>query len=207
MKQKFILLAVAAVLTGCLLNGCSTKTGKNNTSTNVTTNESTNENTNTGKDIGEKKAQEIAIADAGVKQADLSRLKVRKEQDDSRVIYDVEFIDQANGMEYDYEILASDGSVYSFEKEKFNHAANAENMNNVQVKIKKEEAIKKVLDKVPGASEKDLYIQLEEDHGIYVYDGEVVNEKREFDFEIDANTGEFIKWAEKVNHTKETIKK
>lgn len=124
-----------------------------------------------------------------------------REQEDSRVIYDVEFIDQAKGMEYEYEILASDGSVYSFESEKFNHTSN---MNNVQVKIKKEDAMKKILDKVPGATEKDIYIQLEENRGVYVYDGEVVNEKKEYDFEMDANTGEFLKWEEKVNHTNKT---
>lgn len=173
MKGKFV---IAMLLVGCVLSGC----------------------TNSGEqDIGEAKAKEIAFSDAGVNQGNLSKIKVSKEQDERKTIYDVEFIDSQKAMEYDYEILASDGSIYSVETEKFDALPEMTNLDNTQVKIKKEEASKLALDKVAGATEKELYIYLEREKGTYIYDGEIIYNQKEYDFEIDADTGEFLEWREK----------
>ena len=60
-----------------------------------------------GKDIGGGQAKRIALNHAGVKKADALRL--RADREDGRKVYLVEFI--ANGREYEYEILAADGTV------------------------------------------------------------------------------------------------
>lgn len=192
MKKRLFILAASTMIAACLLGGCG-KSTKGNSSTNG------NQNTSESKDIGEKKAQEIAIADAGVKQENLSRLKVSKEQDDTHVVYDVDFTDHTNGMEYDYEILASDGSIYSVESEKINNTSDKTNTKTpADVKLSQEEASKLALDKVKGATAKELYIHLEQDNGVNVYDGEIIYNEKEYDFEIDADTGEFLEWKEKT---------
>ena len=60
-----------------------------------------------GKDIGGGQAKRIALNHAGVKKADALRL--RADREDGRKVYLVEFI--ADGREYEYEILAADGTV------------------------------------------------------------------------------------------------
>ena len=65
-----------------------------------------------------------------------------------------------------------------------------------QVTVSEEEAIKLVLEKVPGATEQNVKIKLEYDDGYYKYDGDIIYEQKEYDFEIDAYSGEFLEWSE-----------
>ena len=64
-----------------------------------------------------------------------------------------------------------------------------------QAPITLEEAVQLVLDRVPGASSEDVRIQLEEEDGRQVYEGEVICNRAEHEFEIDAATGDFIQWS------------
>lgn len=50
--------------------------------------------------------------------------------------------------------------------------------------------------KVQGATEQDMRIELEFDDGKYVYEGDIIYQNKEYEFEIDANTGNFLKWSE-----------
>lgn len=61
--------------------------------------------------IGEEKAEEIALDDAGVSREDALMQGTLLEYDGGRYVYDVEFASQ--GIRYDYDILASDGKVLS----------------------------------------------------------------------------------------------
>lgn len=154
-------------------------------------------------DIGKDKAAEIALEDAGYTQSDITRLRVSGDKDDGGHIYEVEFT--AENMEYEYEIQASDGDILS---------SSYDNLNTTDVKnqqgtggqntqpskedtqITVEEASKLALDRVPGSSEKDLKIELDFDDGIYKYEGDIIYNQMEYEFEIDANTGDFLEWSE-----------
>ena len=65
--------------------------------------------------ITEAEAQAIALEHAGLTEADISRLEVRKDFDDGRQEYDVEF--HADRLEYEYEIDAVTGKILSFDKD------------------------------------------------------------------------------------------
>ena len=52
------------------------------------------------------------------------------------------------------------------------------------------------LDRVPGASGADIEMELERDDGFLIYEGEIHYNRMEYEFEIDASTGNFIKWSE-----------
>ena len=65
--------------------------------------------------ITEAEAQAIALEHAGLTEADISRLEVRKDFDDGRQEYDVEF--HADRLEYEYEIDAVTGNILSFDKD------------------------------------------------------------------------------------------
>ena len=173
-----------------------------------------------GQDIGQDAALEIALEDAGVSESDTSRLQVSEERDDGRKTYEIRF--DAGQTEYDYEIQASDGTILSSDVENRDGAAgddqnagtqsgtaqtddatqNANTAQNQQgtgtadVAVSREDAIAAALAKVPGATENDIRIELEYDDGRQKYEGDIIYNQMEYDFEIDANTGEVISWSE-----------
>ena len=73
---------------------------------------------------------------------------------------------------------------------------NTQNATNTNVKISEADAKKAALDRVPGATENDLRMELEMDDGKYIYEGDIIYQQVEYDFEIDANTGTFLKWSQ-----------
>lgn len=176
-----------------------------------------------GKDIGKDAALETALDDAGVKESDTTRMKVAEDKEDGRKIYEVQF--DAAGKEYDYEVQASDGRILSADVEVIqNNSQNtAQNntdaqsgqdkaqgqqnssgtggesgTNSLNVAVSMEDAMAIALERVPGASERDLRIKLEfdDDDGVYRYDGDIIYDQKEYDFEIDANTGTILEWSE-----------
>ena len=66
-------------------------------------------------DIGKDKAAEIALTDANLTDADVTRLRVSKDRDDGQNIYEVVFTNE--NTEYEYEILASNGEILSVDYE------------------------------------------------------------------------------------------
>ena len=77
---------------------------------------STGNSGSTSSDIGSDKAKSIALNHAGVSESSTHELKVKQDYDDGRLEYEVEF--KANGVEYEYTILASDGSILSHESDR-----------------------------------------------------------------------------------------
>lgn len=190
------------------------------------------------KDIGKDKAQEIAFSDANVNESDISKLHISKENEDGKTVYDIQFTDMVSGTEYDYEILAADGTIQKVDQEKNNPVpsdvqqtqnnepkdletesneqnisqneengngqSDSKNQNSGQnglqanVSLSLEDAKKLALDRVTGATENDIRIKLDYDDGYYVYEGEVFYGQKEYEFEIDANTGTFLEWSEEI---------
>lgn len=174
-----------------------------------------------GKDIGQVEAKKIAFTDAGVSESDAGRLRVNKDRDDGRALYEVDF--SVDGKEYNYEIAASDGEILNAEVEEDPQSSLNQGNGNVgdtvqnnqqnptqdtpnnnggvnagtaNVAVSEEDAKKTALERVPGAAESDLRMQLEYDDGYYVYEGDIIYEQKEYEFEIDAQTGNFLKWNE-----------
>ena len=149
-------------------------------------------------DIGEDAALQTALEAAGVSESDASRLRISKDRDDGRVVYEIRFdVDQT---EYDYDVLASDGQILSSDVELRNDDRDDDDDrnrgSNADVAISREEAIDIALAKVSGATESDIRIELDHDDGRYKYEGDIIYERVEYDFEIDANSGDVLEWSE-----------
>lgn len=235
MKKYIALTALTITLTGGILAGCGS-----------------------GKDIGQDAAKEAAFADAQVSEGDTSRLRVTKDRDDGRQIYEIEFT--AGNREYSYDIDASDGSILSTETEELqgstgnsqgsaqsgvqdNTAGNTandttgtaqdgsaqqtqdassntgsqdtqngqstqntqtqnsqgqtgQNTSGANVAVSEADAKAAALERVPGSTDTDIKIELDFDDGQYTYEGDIIYDGKEYEFEIDANTGNFLKWSE-----------
>ena len=150
--------------------------------------------------IGEEKAKEKALADAGLKAENVKFIRAELDNDDGVWHYDVEFI--KGNTEYDYDIKADDGKILG--KDIDTEPAKENKENNpyaVTPVITGEQAKKIALDKA-GVSERDaklLKVELDKDDGILKYEVEFKTGNKEFEADINALTGEIIKWDAEID--------
>ena len=83
-----------------------------------------------------------------------------------------------------------------------NQSQTGQNQNNTGsgsssgVAVSQDEAVQIALDRVSGATAQDVRIELDRDDGRYKYEGEIIYNNMEYDFEIDANSGTILEWSE-----------
>lgn len=100
--------------------------------------------------VDEAAAQKIALEHAGVKAADATITKSKLDYEDGRQVYDIEWY--AGGAKYDYEIATDTGEIISSAYEEKTMGADSKN-----VTVSEADAKKTALDRVSGATDKDLY--------------------------------------------------
>lgn len=152
---------------------------------------------NTGSATGavdKDKAQEIALAHAGVKAADATITKSKLDYDDGRQVYEIEWY--ANGAKYDYEISVATGEIIdsSYEAKTVVGTGSSATVSEATAK-------QTALARVSGATEKDIYEwKLDYDDGRPEYEGKIIYGGTEYEFTIDAASGNIIEWdAETLN--------
>ena len=147
----------------------------------------------TGTGTVDEAAQKIALEHAGVKAADATITKSKLDYEDGRQVYDIEWY--AGGAKYDYEIAADTGEIISSAYEEKTMGADSKN-----VTVSEADAKKTALDRVSGATDKNLYEwKLVYDDGRPEYEGKIIYGGTEYEFTIDAATGSVMEWdAEKV---------
>ena len=119
--------------------------------------------------------------------ASAKHLEIKQDFEDGRMIYEGEI--HYDGYEYEFEVDAETKEFIEWDKE----------LENVQASISIEKAKKIALNKVQGASNKDLEIELDDHDGKAIYEGEINYQNKEYEFEIDANTGTILKWIVEVD--------
>lgn len=163
------------------------------TTTPAQTTPSTNTNTSTGA-VDEAKAQEIALAHAGVKAADATITKSKLDYDDGRQVYELEWY--ANGAKYDYEIAVATGEIINsgYEAKTVVGTGNSATVSEATAK-------QTALARVSGAAASNIYEwKLDYDDGRPEYEGKIIYGGTEYDFTIDATSGTVTEWdAETLN--------
>ena len=152
-----------------------------------------NTNTSTGA-VDEVKAQEIALAHAGVSAADATITKSKLDYDDGRQVYEIEWY--ANGAKYDYEIAVATGEIVNsgYEAKTVVGTGNSATVSEATAK-------QTALARVSGAMEKDIYEwKLDYDDGRPEYEGKIIYGGSEYEFTIDATTGTITEWDAEVIH-------
>lgn len=184
----------------------------------------------TSASIDENKAKSIALADAGVQEADTAYLVVKPDYDNGTAVYDVEFYVASTKLEYDYEIDAATGKIRGMDQDiegytpsstntnpatstnnntaassgstNNNTAANSGSTNNSTATSSGSTSTGTAVDEAKaksialndaGVKEADtayLKVKLDYDDGVKVYDVEFYAGGTEYDYEINAATGE-----------------
>ena len=152
-----------------------------------------NTNTSTGA-VDEAKAQEIALAHAGIKAADATITKSKLDYDDGRQVYEIEWY--ANGAKYDYEIAVATGEIVNS-----GYEAKTVVGTGSSATVSEATAKQTALARVSGAMEKDIYEwKLDYDDGRPEYEGKIIYDGSEYEFTIDATAGTITEWDAEVIH-------
>ena len=144
--------------------------------------------------ITEAQAKDIALKHAGVSAQQANFTKMKLDREFGRSEYELEFF--VGNVEYDYEIDAADGTVRKFSRE--THAFNP-TQGNAQTGqpglIGEQKAMEIALARVPGAKPEHVRkLKLDYDDRMQLYEGEIFYNFREYEFEINAQTGEVVGW-------------
>lgn len=149
-------------------------------------------------------AKEKALAHAGLTSSQVTFVKAKLDWDDGRQVYEVEFYD-GNYKEYDYEIDAATGTVvkYDYDAEYSipNQSSGGQSSQSSQG-ITADQAKEKALSQVPGATTSDIYgFKADYDDGRIQYEGKIIYNGMEYEFEIDGYSGSIREWeSEPVGH-------
>lgn len=168
------------------------------TANNTTSSAAQQSQTASASQIDEAAAQQIALEHAGVAESDTSFLMTKLDYDDGIAVYDVEFYVSATNSEYDYEIDAASGEIRSYDQDAENYQPGAPQTNapstDTAGTLTEEEIRNIALARVSGATESDIRMRQEIDDGRSVYEGSILYDGFEYDFEIDAATGDILSW-------------
>lgn len=143
-------------------------------------------------DIGSEKAKSIALNHAGVTSSTAKFVKVERDRDDGRLLYEVEFY--AGNKEYDYEILAADGTILSYDADiegyRIPSSTSSSSSNYVGLDRAKEIA----LENAGLTSSQVTFVKAELDHddGRAEYEIEFHHNFREYEYTIDAASGTIL---------------
>ncbi len=165
---------------------------KSNTSSKATSSKST-----VNAKITQAKAKKIALKDAGVKSSKIYDYEIELDRDDAKLHYDVSF--EVDNKEYEYDIDANTGKILSYKKPKTSSSKTSSSKPSTSTtssssNITKAKA-KSLALKDAGVKEADIYdfeIELDRDNGVTKYDVSFEVNGRDYDYEIDAQTGKFI---------------
>lgn len=140
-------------------------------------------------DIGAEKAKEIALQHAGVSASNAVFVKAEREYDDGRLTYDVDFY--AGNKEYDYEILAADGTILSYDADIEGYRIpSSSSSSNIGAEKAKQIALQHA-----GLSASDVNfvkVEFDYDDGRAEYEIEFHHNFREYEYTIDAASGTIL---------------
>lgn len=143
-------------------------------------------------DIGAEKAKEIALQHAGVSASNAVFVKAEREYDDGRLTYDVDFY--AGNKEYDYEILAADGTILSYDADIEGYRIPSSTSTSSSGYISVERAKEIALQHAGLSSSGVNFDKAEFDHddGRAEYEIEFHHNFREYEYTIDAASGTIL---------------
>ena len=144
-------------------------------------------------DIGAEKAKEIALQHAGVSASNAVFVKAKREYDDGRLTYDVDFY--AGNKEYDYEILASDGTILSYDADIEGYRIPSSTSTS-STDIGAEKAKEIALQHAGVSASNAVFVKAEReyDDGRLTYDVDFYAGNKEYDYEILAADGTILSY-------------
>jgi uncharacterized membrane protein YkoI len=152
--------------------------------------------------IGAERAKEAALEHAGVTSAQAAFVRANLDYDDGLVVYDVEFY--SGTTEYDYEIDALTAEIREFDRDIEYYVIPAGSRTTTDAGRYIGEAAAKDIAlahaKVAASDATFMKAYLDADDGLVVYDVEFYSGNTEYDYEIDALTGNLVEFDRDIEY-------
>ena len=159
--------------------------------------------------IGDEKAKAIALAHAEIDIADATFIKSYFDWDDGVAVYDVEFY--SGNVEYDYEIDALTGLIREYDRDidsysipqksgsggEKSNASSKSSDGYIGEETAKSTALSHAGFSVPDVER--MRVELERDDGRMTYEVEFYKGGMEYQYEIDAVSGEVLEWEHELD--------
>ena len=143
----------------------------------------------TSNDIGVEQAKTVALNHAGVAASDAVFVHAKLDYDDGRRVYEVEFY--SGSTEYDYEIDAASGDVLSYDYDAERYTLQQPQTGS----LLSEARVKEIVEARAGTTGTYREFKLERDDGRTVYEGELRSGWTEYEFTVDAYSGDILEWS------------
>jgi len=162
--------------------------------------------------ISIEQAKQLALNHSKVSKNMAKMTKIRLDKENRKFIYEIEFYTERK--KYKYNIDANTGKVLSYSEKEQSSASTVIrddgkiiNTNGSDTEIRKtpkyigmEKAKEIAVSRITGAKKINVTnIQLDNEKGRMIYEGRMVYKNTEYKFDIDATTGEVIKWEVNEN--------
>ena len=143
--------------------------------------------------IGKNKAREIAIQHAGMQEGEYTITDLKLDRTNRTIVYEVEFF--TNDKEYDYDIDAITGDIvsYDYDIEGFTHPSLE--IRDSYIGETKAEDIALNHAQLTRNAVKYIKNELDEEHGRWKYEIQFKNANNQYEYEINAYTGEIIDYS------------
>lgn len=155
--------------------------------------------------IGDKAARNIALNHSRVNKKDVAFINSKLDWEDGIVVYEIKFYTKDN-KQYEYDVNASTGEVVKFDfdfeddipfqnNSAVGPSASTENVQTSSGPVSPGQAKNIAVSKVPGATLRNIVkFKKDYDHGFMKYEGKIIFNNMEYEFEIDSSTGNIIEW-------------
>lgn len=174
-----IIMGISMGLVGC--NNLATSNNKNGMNSKITIEE----------------AKEIALKNSNLTSKEVSFIRADSEMDDGVEKYNIEFYHE--NKEYDYEINAADGQIIEYDYDVENYTMSGQQGTNESLsEITVEEAKEIALKHANLKSDEVTFrrVEIDSDNGVKKYEVEFYHNNKEYDYEIDANTGNILSYEQ-----------
>lgn len=149
--------------------------------------------------IGNESALDIVLKYVNLSKDKIRDLDIELDYENNVMVYEVEF--EYNNQEYDYDVHAIDGSILH-SKQNETRIDNSNTDNNQSTKYLSKEKVKQIAFNHIHLKENqvnNLWIELDSDEGIVIYEIDFTVDHITYEFEIDAITGKIIDYEKEID--------
>lgn len=161
-------------------------------------------------EISEVQAKSSVFAALDIDESEFEYIKVNKAIDNGKNVYQIHLRDDDN--EYFYYVHRHNGEILSSTKQKIKQNEEPVQQNEIKQEIiqveetpqqtpteqemlTRDQILSMITKKVPGINTSSIELELDKEDGKLIYEGEFIYNQLEYEFEINALNGTFLKWS------------
>lgn len=151
--------------------------------------------------ISVEDAKEICVKNAKVSTKNISVIKEKFDFDDGLYVYEIDFVDSAK--KYEYDIDATTGNIISISKKASKNLTKS--IVDSYIGFEKATSIALEDSKLKNSSDRIVNLEIDREDGMYIYEVEIIQENKKYEYDINAKTGAILSFKVKNSNLSNKI--